>query len=379
MSEQKKPSVLIIDDHPEDQTAAIAVLKHTGLDVEVCLPNKLVDDHLRRADVVAIDQYYEWDLVPHPDEIAYWPQDGLALAAVVSRRLAALKSHAAIVLRTGELGRLAENLPRAARVPLLSAQSGLDWILEKGEDENASPKLHQLAAGASSLRPFIHDQSSWNEGAVWLNLPESAPWSDSALAEVQVCRPPEHVVARYTAGSAWLRWFAHRVLPFPSFLISDLKAATLLGISLREFQSIVSDSESAMGGELRDIVYTGHLSGLVDRRWWRAGIESFVDTALLDSSDDLEVAEALSDYYERLHGSPVTLLPHAHPVVTIDADYAEDGVADAFECVRLAPDLWPVFADEPWALRDDAMDIPDLAAMVSRGDRGRLHSMDVIS
>lgn len=379
MSDQMRPSVLIIDDHPEEQTAAVAVLRHTGLDVEVCLPNKVVDAHLRRADVIAIDQYYDWDLVPHPNEIAYWPQDGLALAAVIYRRLAALQSHAAIVLRTGELGKLARDLPKAARVPLLSAQSGLDWILEKGEDENISPKLHQLAAGAASLRPFIHDQSSWNEGATWLKLPEDALWSDSALAEVQVCRPPEHVVARYTAGNAWLRWFAHRVLPFPSFLISDLKAATLLGIGLREFQSIVSESESEMGSELRKLAYTGSLSGLVDRRWWRAGIESFVDTALLDSSEELEVTEALSDYYERLHGSPVSLLSQAHPVVTIDADYAEDGVADAMDCVRLAPDLWPVFADEPWALRQDAIDIPDLAAMVSRGDRGRLHPMDVIS
>ncbi|TJZ99708.1 hypothetical protein [Actinacidiphila oryziradicis] len=347
------------------------------MEVEIRLPNEVVDDDLKIADVIAIDQFYEWELVPHPAEIAYWPEDGLALAAVISRRLAKLKSHAAIVLRTGELAKLAGSLPKSARIPLLSAQSNLDWIIEKG-DENASAKIHQLAAAVASLRPLADDSSRWNEGSAWLNLPTNVAWGDTALAEVQVCRPPEHVVARYTDGTSWLRWFAHRILPFPSFLISDLKAATLLGISLPQFLSVVSDSASELGARIRECGYSGHLSGLVERRWWRAGLEAFVDRCLLESPDHLEVNEALEDSYHRLHGSRVSMLPYERPVVTFNADYEEDGVAEARECVRLAPDFWPVFADEPWALLEEVHEDEELAAMVSRGDRARVHSADVI-
>lgn len=372
------PSVLIVDDHPEIQKAAAAVLRHTGMKVEVRLPNEVVDADLLSADVIAIDQFYEWDLVPHPAEIAYWPEDGLALAAVFSRRLAKLRSHAAIVLRTGELAKLAGSLPKSGRIPLLSAQSNLDWVLEKGIDENASAKIHQLAAAVASLRPLADDPSSWDEGSTWLNLPTDADWADAALAEVQVCRPPEHVVARYTHGTSWLRWFAHRILPFPSFLVSDLKAATLLGISHSQFLSVVSDSESELGARIREFTYSGHLSGLVERRWWRAGLEAFVDRCLLESPDHLEVNEALDESYLRLHGSRVLTLTYERPVVTINADYEEDGIAEARECVRLAPDFWPVFADEPWTLLGEALEDEDLAAMVSRGDRGRVHSADVV-
>jgi hypothetical protein len=348
----------------------------SNLAVEVRDPHNLEAADLVAADVIAIDQFYDWEVVPHPQEMAYWPEDGLALAAVISRRLAKLDSHAAIVLRTGQLGDLAGELPKAARIPLLAMQNNLDWVIEKG-DETAALKIHQIAEAAARLRPFTSGQPIWNEGAEWLGLSSHLAWSDAALAEVQVCRPPEHVVAQYTAGAAWLRWFAHRVLPFPSFLVSDLKAATLLGISLRQLQKVLTDSNSGLQRRLDEFVYRGSLAGLVERRWWRAGLETFVDHLLLETSGELEVRDALAGAYGRLHGDTIGMLSQDHPVVTIDSEYAEDGVSEASECFRLAPDRWPVFADEPWAAREDVADDSVLAAMVSRGDRGRLREMGV--
>jgi hypothetical protein len=366
--DHNSPGLLIIDDEPDQQVSAAAALRLSGLEVAVRLPTDLTEQDLLDADLIAIDQFYDWSKVPHPEEVAYWPADGLALAGIISRRLATLSSHAAVVLRTGDIDRLARNLPRSARVPLLSATFGLDWILEKGAGDT-SVQIRELASAAAALRSFTDRPTDWNEGSDWLSLPLDRPWASSALAEVQVCRPPEHVVAEYTAGTAWLRWFAHRVLPFPSFLVSDLKAASILRMTISDFRSIVEGRDSRLSAIIGECAYTGHLAELAGRRWWRAGIESLLDELLLDAPFEATIEEVLEASFEHLHGTRVQILPAGNPVVTIDSDYAEVGISDASDCVRLAPDYWPVFADQPWAERSDVYDDAGLARMVSRGDR----------
>ncbi|MGW6520411.1 hypothetical protein [Streptomyces sp. NPDC054962] len=375
MKSPVSPVVLVIDDEPEIQQGYTAAMGLDGLKVVVRRPHEVTAEDLKQANVIAIDYVFKWADLPHPQQLAYWPVDGLALAGVVSRHLTRLRTRASVVLRTGAVPELAQDLPKQVRVPLLAAQSGLDWILEKGTTDNAG-NIRQLADATAALEPFLaHEQvSSWNEGCEWLRLP-SAEWQEAALAEIQVCRPPEHVVASYTSGSAWLRWFAQRILPFPSFLISDLRAATLLHVSVVQFRDILENGETELARRIKECSYGGHLFGLVEPRWWRAGLENLVDDLLVEADPTLRVPEALAQRYAALHAGPVQVLSHERPVVTIDADYQEDGVAEFEDCVRLAPDSWPVFADEPYALREDASDLPDLGAMVSRGDRGRVASV----
>ncbi|MZD58831.1 hypothetical protein [Streptomyces sp. SID5606] len=375
MKRPANPVVLVIDDEPEVQQGFTAVMGMEGLKVVVRRPHEVTVSDLKEAHVIAIDYVFEWATLPHPQELSYWPADGLALAGVVSRHLTRLRTRASVVLRTGAVSELAGDLPRQVRVPLLAAQSGLDWILEKGTTDNAE-NIRELADASAALEPFFRSEGSltWNEGCDWLRLPAS-DWQEAALAEIQVCRPPEHVVASYTSGSAWLRWFTQRILPFPAFLVSDLRAATLLHVSLAQFRAITQSKGTELSRRLQGCAYNGHLAGLVEPRWWRAGLEHLVDELLIEADPSLPVPDALASRYAALHGGPVQVLPYERPVVTIDADYKEDGVAEFEECVRLAPDAWPVFADEPYALREDAVDLPELGAMVSRGDRGRVNSV----
>ncbi|MFF9717991.1 hypothetical protein ACF1DW_20765 [Streptomyces sp. NPDC014603] len=375
MKRPANPVVLVIDDEPEVQQGFSAVMGMEGLKVVVRRPHEVTASDLKEAHVIAVDYVFEWATLPHPQELSYWPADGLALAGVVSRHLTRLRTRASVVLRTGAVSELAGDLPRQVRVPLLAAQSGLDWILEKGTTDNAE-NIRELADASAALEPFFGSEGSltWNEGCDWLRLPTS-DWQEAALAEIQVCRPPEHVVASYTSGSAWLRWFTQRILPFPAFLVSDLRAATLLHVSLTQFRAITQSKDTELSRRLQGCAYNGHLAGLVEPRWWRAGLEHLVDELLIEADPSLPVPDALASRYAALHGGPVQVLPYERPVVTIDADYKEDGVAEFEECVRLAPDAWPVFADEPYALRGDAVDLPELGAMVSRGDRGRVNSV----
>ncbi|MBY8853834.1 hypothetical protein K7G98_38645, partial [Saccharothrix sp. MB29] len=60
--------------------------------------------------------------------------------------------------------------------------------------------------------------------ATWLKLPDSE-WRDDALWQIEQCRPPRHAVAERTAGTAWLKWFLHRILPYPTFLLNEAQVA----------------------------------------------------------------------------------------------------------------------------------------------------------
>ncbi|MFG1998615.1 hypothetical protein ACGFNU_05645 [Spirillospora sp. NPDC048911] len=364
--------VLIIDDEPEEQQQAAAVLRTQGLAVAVRAPEEVTEDDLMHADVFAIDQYYQWaGDDPRPQQVAFSPPDGLALAGIVARRKQnRISRPPVVVLRTGHLDELAGGLPRAVKVPMMSAQYNIDWMLSK-TDESAGDKLIQLADAADALRRL---GAAGNQGAAWLAVPQNASWADEALLEVAVCRPPEHSMADYTHGIAWLRWFAHRVLPFPSFLVSDVKAAVLLGLSHAEFHAQVSDPASPLGSKIIEFRYTGELCDLVGRRWWRAGLETFAEDLLIDAPSGLSRPEMFAEAYRRTYQQQLRVLQLDRPVVTIDPDYDETGVEEAEDCLRLAPDFWPTFADEPWALREDLEDDPGFAELIARGDRGRLAS-----
>ncbi|WP_422744995.1 hypothetical protein ACN27B_12205 [Micromonospora sp. WMMD754] len=368
--ENGSPHVLIIDDEVERERSVADGLETQGLEIEVKSPDSVTEDDLRDADVICVDQYYDWAKVPHPDEAIYWPQDGLAIAAVVAGHLRRIDHHAAIALRTGDLARLAKNLPTSMREPLVAAQNNIDWILSKG-DPMMAQKIRQLGAAVKGLAPLAIDPRSWNEGGRWLGLRDEIRWAEAALADVQISRPPENVVATYTSGTAWLRWFTHRILPFPTFLLPVEWAAAVLRLTAKDFWEI-SSSDSPLGRKLQECRYVGHLGSLVGERWWRAGLDAVVDDCLSEAPASSDEAEALAEQFTRLHGRTVRTLNYANPVVAVDADYRVTGVADASSCLRLAPDLWPVFAEEPWAELEEIEHDSELRTMVARGDRGRI-------
>ncbi|MER7331197.1 MULTISPECIES: hypothetical protein [unclassified Micromonospora] len=362
------PRVLVIDDEVKKEESVAAGLRASNLEVDVRAPDAVTQLDIGSADVIAIDHRFEWSTLSHPSECLYWPRDGLAIAAVVTGHLRKLDHHAAVVLRTGELPTLADGLPVEIRKPAIASQYGLDWVLKK-EDLRIADQLHSIAEAVDGLRPLIADPLRWNEGKGWLNLPD-AKWTEGALADVQVCNPPENTVAAYTAGTAWLRWFAHRILPFPTFLLPKHWAATLLRLDVVEFDAILQES-SPLSAALYECLYTGHLAALSDARWWRAGLDALVDDLLMRASPELDEAAALAEQMTEMHGRPLQTLSMDVPVMTIDSDYAAMDVADASSCVRLAPDFWPVFAQEPWARFDELQDDPGLYRMVARGDRRR--------
>ncbi|MEV7159187.1 hypothetical protein AB0N77_31985 [Streptomyces misionensis] len=365
-----QPCVLLIDDKPEEERGRASAISARGLKTVVRAPQDVTLEDVAQASVIAVDEYLDWGVGTHPEAPAFYPVDGLALVRVFQRHAWKVGASPAFVLRSGELSKLGGSLPAARRESALAAQHDLDWAFNK-QDARESHRIAALAAATHELRRTFPTGDAWDGGVAWLGLADHE-WSDIAAAQVDACRPPDHSVADYTSGSSWLRWFAQRILPYPTFLLSDLHASVRLRLPLADFKSVLA-SDSLLARKMEEFRYSGNLHDFHGRRWWRAGIDHFVDSLLAEGDWDVSEGELLAEKLTELHGSDLGALPHKHPVVVIDADYTEsEWVVDSSDAVRLSPDLWPVFADEPWASIDDAEDDPHIRSLVAREDQNRI-------
>ena len=82
------------------------------------------------------------------------------------------------------------------------------------------------------------------------------------------------------------------------------------------------------------------------------------------------MADDVARAVESLHGGELDVVGLRHPVFEIDSDY--NVVAEPIEvttAVRLQPDDWPTYADDPW-LSTESVDLnPDLEALIVIDDR----------
>jgi len=384
----RQPLVVIVDD--EDQRSFAELVIDQGVEAVTVSPDDLDYQLLTRATAVVLDQYlHNW---PGRDRLDLPPTlhvpDGLGLAAVLRShvegsgiRIRPPQLPVAFVLRTGELDRLGAGLPKAAREHLLARQYNLEWVFSKGEGilpnlPSPSGRIASLARAASSL-PKLWGADSRDPGLRWLDLPGAA-WAEDARWQVEQCRPPQHVVAERTAGLAWLRWFLHRILPFPTFLLDRTYLAVSLGIDIASLNGALS-SDSRLAARLSELRYRGPLNDFLGDRWWRAGVSHLVAELLdLAQQDGLKRIQTVAVGAANLHGGPLNAVTVEDPVIAVNADYmALSDPISAASAVRLQPDDWPPYADDAWAARDtlsgeDAD--PELLALVVSTDRWRVQS-----
>ncbi|MEU7822484.1 hypothetical protein [Catellatospora sp. NPDC049133] len=382
------PMVVIVDD--EDQSSFAELIHDQGVEAVAIGPDDLDSELLARATVVVLDQYLE-----------NWPQraklelpltlrvpDGLALAAVLRSHVehsggksGPTRAPVAFALRTGELDKLGVGLPRGAREHLLARQYNLEWVFSKGEQStptgpSVAARVAALARASSTL-PTDWTADSHDPGLGWLALP-SSPWADDVRWQVEQCRPPQHVVAERSAGIAWLRWFLHKVLPFPTFLLDEMHLSVALGLTVNALKQVIR-SESDMATRLNEVLYRGPLDNFLGNRWWRAGVSHLVEEMIEEGSAYGEgrtrsIAAAVS----HLHGSKLEEISVDDPVVGVRADYTIiPSPLSAANCVRLQPDEWPPYADDAWseksAVTGEDAD-RDLLALVVLTDRWRINS-----
>ncbi|MCL2482920.1 MAG: hypothetical protein FWF43_05815 [Propionibacteriaceae bacterium] len=367
------PNVLIIDDR--DQAAVVADLSLAGVDARWIPPNDLTYESIEQADLILIDEFLEeW---PCRDQLKNRPglyvRDGLALAGVIRSHLENRGSavtadqsprRTAIALRTGHLNVLAAGVPAFMRAIAVARRHDLEWVVEKGLS-TPTKALAEVAYGAASLPEEWNPQLPTTQ-MEWLGLRDQM-WCDGALSQIEQCRPPWSMLAETSAGRHWLAWFLQDILPFPTFLVDDLRAAGYLGLHTEALELLLN-GQSPLADRLRSCVYTGHLAGVAGRRWWRVGI-SDVRSFILESAPG-RTANDIAHGAITLHGTPLPCLKVVAPVFEIDSSY--NVVVDPVEvtdAVRLQPDGWPPYADDPWMRTESIDDEPELAKLIVMQDR----------
>lgn len=400
----KRPLVLVIDDDPAEEAFADAV-RDRGVSAVFAQPEDVTADLLADATLIVLDQYLDdWpqrrarDLPPSLTVL-----DGLSLAGVLrahtdrsSERQGRPARPVAFALRTGELDELAAGLPRGPREHLLASQVNLDWVFDKkAKAGNGLPSVAAraavLAAAAGSL-PREWGTGTGDPGLAWLAL-GSPSWGGVAAWQVEQCRPPQHAVAQRTTGTAWLRWFLHRVLPYPTFLLDRTHTAATLGITSAALDEVLAGEPTPFTEALDEVRYRGGAHGFAGDRWWRAGVGDLLDVLASGQAQHEDQRDGgLPDFgatgpctwgqpegetaalVSGLHGSPVEAFTVRQPVLVLDGNQdTRPEPVEAHDALRLQPDGWPPYADDPWAVLEDVTGDGDLAealaALVVSTDR----------
>ncbi|MFK3671494.1 hypothetical protein ACI2IX_15105 [Leifsonia aquatica] len=369
MSDNTVTRVLILDDNPGRHSL---VRSNESTSFRILHPLELEAADLEDIHLVCVDEYFdrEWaadvfSLVG--DRPALQNHDGLAVAAALrsSARVAAQGGQPgfAVALFTAELDKLAGDAAGPRQEPLTASIHDLEWIFTfDGGPSPLQDRFVELAEAVRSIARVFANQA----GDSWLGLDTQA-WGDLARAQIDDCRPPEHALGRSTGGLSYLRWFAQRILPYPTFLLDSSYAALLLGIEVAAFEG----AEVQALVEQYDARYRGALSkSFLGTRWWRAALQTLlqdIGTSQWDSPAEKALAVG--------NAAGVDLVPlrSKNPVITYNTtgDVVEvDGEAN--DSVRVQMDGWPVYADEAWARLSDVRADASLRALVAHDDLERI-------
>lgn len=354
--------VLIIDDQPGEAELLKSALS-TKAGVTVKHPSEVALDDVAEVDLILVDYTLEdWSTRDRAEELAQQPADGLAVISILESHTSA--SATGYALFSANLAKLSQKLASPHREHAIARLHNIEWAFPKsGDRERLADQVISLAKALKSASALLlsDDAQTTRVGAQQLlGLDMSLPWHEQGWKDVERCFPPLYELSQASHGRAFVRWLAHRVVPYPTFVLEAAYAGTALGVSLpRENGDVPMQVEEF----LEPALYRGALSDLIGNRWWRAGIEYVLNErrASLDNPSDLRSSLARQFKMDGLEAR--------EPVVCVDASYLPTEIAPIQESVRVQPDDWPAFADPAWMRFDDVSGDPTLTALVVEDDR----------
>jgi hypothetical protein len=135
------------------------------------------------------------------------------------------------------------------------------------------------------------------------------------------------------------------------------------------FKAVMAEN-SKLSRRLKDLCYTGILSGFLGDRWWRSGLEDYVWSLTQGQAKDVK---SFHGTLEEQAGHELEAVRVNPALVPLNAALKpEDEFIAPEQAVRIRPDQWPAFADDAWtsiaAVRGDTM----LHALVDYADLNRV-------
>ena len=342
----QKPVVLIVDDNPDDGRDLQRGVRDRA-EVIIRTPDEFRKRDLQRADLVLVD--HELDAWPGRDSGLTSPPNGLALSAVIRERINELRGGnvTAVALWSGKVDRIAASIPTELRSFAFARLNNLEWVFEKGHRD--------VPTGVVSLAAAIQQlPRSWPEeprGATrqlhkLLGLESGLPFLPTAVDDVEACHPPIHELSEATHALTVIRWIAHRILPYPAFLVDHVGLAARLRLNVEDLEPLLR-GKSKLARRLQEVEYGGALCNLYGKHWWRSGLDSLV----FEWTDGTSEVDRLQAEIGKLAGSSLNFLDH-EVVPGIGDTYRPTELVPLSDAVRLRLDDWPPFADAAWAERE---------------------------
>jgi CheY-like chemotaxis protein len=354
--------VLIVDDRPgEAALLKTALSKMAG--VEVRHPSEVDLDDVRKADLILVDYTLEdWPSRELAGELTQRPADGLAVISILESHTSA--SATGYALFSANLNRLSQKLASPHREHAIARLHNIEWAFAKSSDAGLlSIQVVSLAKALKSVSDLLlsEDAEATQLGAQQLlGLDMSAPWHEQGWKDVERCFPPLYELSQASHGRAFVRWLAHRVMPYPTFVMEAAYVGAALGFALPQANAQVPQQVQDF---LEPALYRGALSDLIGTRWWRAGLEYILNERRASLDHPSELRASLAQEFK------MDSLEAREPVVCVDNSYLPTAISPIQEAVRIQPDDWPAFADPAWVRIEDAADDATLTALVVEDDR----------
>ncbi|MDB5694304.1 MAG: hypothetical protein JWO81_3367, partial [Alphaproteobacteria bacterium] len=141
---------------------------------------------------------------------------------------------------------LAPGVP-PARAHIHARQVGVEWVGSKADLSALLALLSaskQIRASLGSLDSPLEDEGGIADllCAHVLKAPGKARWYRSAERQVDRARPPSLSIASNARGRTRLimAWLLHRILPYPSFLLTRTHAAVRMGVTPDSFDRLAA-------------------------------------------------------------------------------------------------------------------------------------------
>lgn len=366
--------ILIVDDRPDEDvlTAHFNQLEHVS--ARVLHPEDVTVSDLSAADLVLVDYQLDAETWPEMQQgsIARQPRDGLALACLLRRHVHRIEkaSPTAFGILSSDVRRLASPLPAENRLHVLARGINLEWVFTKSEPR-LGQQVSELANAVKALpASWPRDDALAADRQLMTVLGLDKDSDRSLIDDVTACIPPVNELSEWSHSLAIVRWLLHRILPYPCFLWDSYHLAARLRVD-HEWLIETLKTDPTFTSWLGEAQYGGLLHGFMGARWWRWHVERLLWDATNQKSFNVDkVFEAVSAKSGR---EAKRSSPPDYPLVTVNSDFrALTQFSSRSDSVRIRPDDWPSYADQPWTTTSLARTEPGLKAVVVYEDREKL-------
>ena len=371
----EKPSILVIDDEPEELDTKIDAGLDNRATSYVIHPQNVKLSDLNNADLVLVDYRLEdWSERDVLSTISLQPANGMSLAVVLREQVDQSEKDklTAFALHTGHIEDIQGRLPLATAQHVRAQLNNLEWVFMKNESHRYDQML--LLADAVRRLPGQWSEDSDDSTSMarqLLAMDEDDESFERCWHDVKDCRVPIEELSEGGHSILFIRWLLHQVLPYPCFLWAEHWVASRFGISIEALREVL-EGDSDLAKDLESMRYSGILADFLGDRWWRGAIEDYAWNLVEGYTADIQ---QLRDALAERAGMKLKSIDANPAVVCVDMDWQPaDEFLSPMTAITLHPDHWPPFADSAYMDIKIVRDDPILLSMVDPLDQYRIES-----